>query len=278
MSVSYGVLGSIWEAIIGETALPGPYQEMEFPSWLLPQFGQMLANLVNLTNDHTIGYKLGLTENQINEYLANVWIYSMNKTPGDPYFEDNPIPSCPHDWQCAYQGVHVFGPGIQMLTLYQWNMCICMAYQTCLMRIYDLYDGWQPKTPNLEVWPYFYYMYNTTFGQLIIDDFVEREAPPPGLVAALKANYTEDIQRKYGFLNEPDMGSAIQFWQTANWLWDWKYFVNPGDAFQVMKDIVQMRPIALTSACNRVGNPFGPSKKGERRTIFSCQPFHETTM
>lgn len=224
--------------------------------WILPQFGQMLANFVNLTNDHSLGTKLGLTENQINEYIANVWIYSMTKTPGDPYYADNPVPDCPHNWECAYQGPHVFGPGIQMLTLYQWNICIITAYQACLQRLYDLYGDWHPSTPGFEVWPYFYYMYNTTFGQIIIDDFIERENPPQGLVDALKANYTDDIQRKYAFLNEPDMSSVITFWQSANWLWDWKYFVNPQDAFQAMKDIVQMRTIAQTAGYNRVGNPF----------------------
>jgi len=270
------VFSSIWKAIIAETELPGPYQAVEFPSWLLPQYAQSLSNLINLTNDHSLGTKLGLTEHDINEYLANVWIQSMNKTPNDPLNEDAYFVDCPPGWDCTfsvpnYGGTHT----TYQLTYMQWNTFVTAAYQTCLMRI----DGLWPGHAD-EIWPYFYYRYDTPFGQILVDDLIERENPPQPLIDALRSNYTEDSQKRYGFLNEPDMFTCFNFFvQSALW-WNLHYFVNPIDAFETMKNDVVMLPIDKTAAYNRLGNPFWTVKERKEAydLLMSKIPRDDTVM
>lgn len=54
-------------------------------------------------------------------------------------------------------------------------------------------------------WPRMYQFYNTPHGKRQIDAFIAENNPPPEVQTALKNNFTEYYQKRYGLINMPDV-------------------------------------------------------------------------
>lgn len=167
--------------------------------------------------------------------------------------EDDPMP-CPDGWDCNpnWHWENVYPYGMRQvrwqMTKWQFNFSIMLSFQATYMRINNLWPGHVD-----DVWPYFYYMYNTLYGQLLVDSFIESGIPQP-LADALRQNYTDDSQRKYGLLNMPNI-LANSVFAYATWRNDLQWIVNPADFNDSLMSSVFMKTIAETTAMNRVGHP-----------------------
>ena len=88
-------------------------------------------------------------------------------------------------------------------------------------RIQDLCQGVKVKddtgaTVGLEdvLWPEFYHFYNNAWGKCQVDAFLLKyPTTPAGAIAALKANYTDEVQSLYGLLNGYDFENAYYNWR-----------------------------------------------------------------
>lgn len=259
----------VWNAIMDQFTYSGPFTLEDLPGWLEFAYGSaapQLVNFFNITNcqlgsqstDACKGFVPvpGLTADDVRAWEADSWIMSVTRE------TLNDKMPCPPGWDC--QGTQTvscgnkYAPGAQCkldwastgMTNYSWNVMVMGAYYVCLYRISDLCS----PIPVDEVWPYFYYMYDTSYGQLIVDDFLERKAihHDHPLAQALRLNYTDDIQRKYGLLNMPNMWDIYNAWNIALWF---ESLVNEFEVRASLAQAVFMHTIKETGQFNRLGHP-----------------------
>lgn len=110
-------------------------------------------------------------------------------------------------------------------------LAIVISYEVCVMRIADLLAGMKlPVTVTdasgnsitmqtttdvaLDMWPEFYHFYNNSYGRQDVDLFAKKYADqgsplPQAALDALHQNFSPDIQRAYGLMNEYDFSRAI---------------------------------------------------------------------
>lgn len=110
-------------------------------------------------------------------------------------------------------------------------LAIVISYEVCVMRIADLLAGMKlPVTVTdasgnsitmqtttdvaLDMWPEFYHFYNNSYGRQDVDLFAKKYADqgsplPQAALDALHQNFSPNIQRAYGLLNEYDFSQAI---------------------------------------------------------------------
>lgn len=110
-------------------------------------------------------------------------------------------PKCPYDMDNSF--IHGALSTAEIAYAMWWH------HLATWMRIQDLCGGVKVKdstgaTVPLEdlLWPHFYHMYNNKWGKCQIDAFLEQYPETPAEAQeALRNNYTDDIQTKYGLLN-----------------------------------------------------------------------------
>lgn len=101
----------------------------------------------------------------------------------------------------------------------QYNTYAYWFYKTCHRRI-ELLCG--PENFD-EIWPFFYKFTTSTKGKESVEALIGKHLDSgkplsPECVAALRNNYTDEVQTLYGLLNEND-------WDTVPWGWTY----NPAD-------------------------------------------------
>lgn len=256
------VLAKVWDAIEAELSFPGPWTFDDFPSFLASAspFAKQLQNFLNITACQLVtddrpeckGVEkvVGLTPDELREWERVSWIMSIDRKDKDQTMQ------CPKDWDCTLPGFWrylpsgpVWQPTSQLsMTNHEWNVAIMSSYMCVVLRLEDLWSQ-----HSAELWPYFYYMYDTSYGKLLVESFIDANPGiPADCVAALRQNYTDDMQRKYGLLNQPDLASVA-------WAWDWtlelRAWLDPIAARNTLKNELRMHTIAETSAFARLGHP-----------------------
>lgn len=88
---------------------------------------------------------------------------------------------------------------------WQFSSIMYEIYVSAFMNIDELWPG-----RGDDWWPLLYAMYNTSYGKMTIENWVvvmqsNNDPPPPAVLDVLQNNYTGDVQRQYGILNEPDL-------------------------------------------------------------------------
>ena len=103
-----------------------------------------------------------------------------------------------------YQDVRYVGPQQHSPLVY--NLLVVAFFVSTRQRLIDLCgaDKWE------DTWPQFYHLYNSVNGKAQVEAFIDAMHKagrdlPPACIAALKANYTDDIQKRYGLINVPDV-------------------------------------------------------------------------
>lgn len=265
------VFADIWNAWLSKTAYQGPWSYIDFPSFVgYGPFAQQIINFLNITacqlETSPVPQCKGvqkvpdMTDDEVREWERASWIMSIDRDQ-----KDTPMP-CPEGWSCqnpcmyeCYNGTTGWCRLDWVITYHGWNVLILMAYQTIVMRLDKLWPGHAD-----ELWPYFYYMYNTTYGYLRIESLiVQNPDMPQQCIDALKANYTDDIQKVYCLLNEPDLCNLQKLW---TWELEAIAFVNPAQARALLEDTssgVKFLTIAQTGAFQRLGNPTWTPKQRE---------------
>ena len=141
------------------------------------------------------------------------------------------------------------------LTPLEWNYFLYGFHLATKQNIIDLCG------PDLyeKVWPEFYHFYNNTKGKAQVDKFLsDHPETPAACVAALKTNYTEDIQRKYGLINGWDLRNGIEMTKDKNF---WSIFTGSSVLLAVpeLQATLKRLTVAETDFKNsraQYGNPF----------------------
>lgn len=263
------VLAKVWDAIEAELSFPGPWTFDDFPSFLASAspFAKQLQNFLNITACQLVTDErpeckgvekvVGLTPDELREWERASWIMSIDRKDKDAVME------CPPNWDCndlhriaSYGGTQTWKYGEKVpsgymnwyFTYHQWNVAIMSAYMVVVLRLEDLWPG-----HSAELWPYFYYIYTTDYGKLLVDSYIDSNADmPSACAAALRSNDQDQTQRLYGLLNMPDMWSIFQAW---DWAVELLGTVNPAQARERLKAEIMMHTIAETGAFDRLGHP-----------------------
>lgn len=92
---------------------------------------------------------------------------------------------------------------------------ILMQHETTWARIVDLCGGSEDLANDL--WPHFYHMYNIKYGKNQVDDFIANSKipVPQAAIDALKANYTDDVQKLYGLMNGYDWQNSQAYFSSG---------------------------------------------------------------
>jgi len=258
------VFADIWNAWLSQMEYTGPWGFIDLPTFVAAgPWAQQLLNFLNITACQLqttpvpqckgVQKVPGMTDDDVREWERAAWVMSIDRDQ-----KDTPMP-CPDGWDC--HGSLPYPCFIKdhsqtcyldwSCTYHQWNVMILMAYQTIVLRLDALWPG-----HAAELWPYFYYMYNTTYGYLRIESLILKNPDMPQVcIDALKNNFTDDIQRLYCFLNEPDMWNIQSLW--TFWL-EIIGFVNPEQAREYLMDPksgIKFKTIRETKSFVRLGNP-----------------------
>lgn len=217
----------------------GPYPN---PTQTIANYNQFMGGFdptSNLTHGETktIGGKNPDPTMTIGELMRDFQV-GCNTGPYDPstaFYCDSPAVdqlSCPlqRDWmlsarnpydgpQCTYlygAGAWSVEPAIENNMMLDWyNSYQWYFYKMCALRIIALcgeqhYD---------DVWPAFYYFYDTQLGKEAIDGLIAAKEKagtplPQACIDALKTNYDPVVQQRYCLLNEGDFSTVT---------WDFVY-------------------------------------------------------
>ena len=166
-----------------------------------------------------------------NAYDPNTPLFCQRK----PYFPDDRLVwvQSVDDWakgpipymRCSYQngqcfgtpegpGVSTFGDGPQRSAMRGWafNDNMLNYYMATRFRIEKVCPGYFES-----VWPEFYHLYNSANGKAQVDRWIAANPnAPSSCVNALKSNFTNESQQKYGLLNEPDPKSGFDPYSQQN--------------------------------------------------------------
>lgn len=139
------------------------------------------------------------------------------------------------------EGAH----NVMIVTPTDWNAFVYGQHVAVMARIADLAGNDVASDaitgPELAdaIWPHFYHFYNNARGKAEVDAFLKAHPHiPPAAVAALKANYTDDVQRKYGVLNAYD-------WPEQGWSGFHGVMVNYGYGQSRMMTLEEMKTYLL---------------------------------
>lgn len=282
----------LWNAILSELQWTGQWTAGAFPQWWPVEFQAQAANFHNVCLDPTLaGYYPELNPGDaqaVNEWLAVSWLQCMVNLPvTDPHWM-HAYMTCPRGWDCtSWEPEFPWQGGT--ITFWQWNVMVMGCYVSTLVRIDRLWPGHAD-----EVWIYFYYLYNTEYGRILVDQFIYDKNPPQPLIDALKNNFNPDYQRLYGILNMPDLNSALHYYEGYKFGCDAWALAN-GDCanmldaalgtasysstgYDLNREGFFMHTIQDTGAFNRFGNPtWTPKQRKEAYDLLLSPKMIQST-
>lgn len=170
-------------------------QYLNHPDWFSPL-------LKDMDDWQYVGCKGGVDPGQpgVCQVQADLKGQSCNCGGGQAYMVD--VSKIEDGIQChGGEGAH----NQQLLTTQEWNWFLYSYHLGTKGRIADLCGDTHVDT----VWPEFYHLYNNKRGRDEVDTYIKNNPDlPMPCQQALKSNYTEDVQRKYGLLNGFDWADA----------------------------------------------------------------------
>lgn len=242
------LFAAIDNAYLAEMAWQGPWTANMFPDWWPLMFQQQAANFHNVCNDPSLAqYYPALSHSDETDF--NAWIASSRLYNIDYKSQWDPVPKCPEGWDCG-------GVDVTFLTKWDWNILVMGAYVALWLRLEDLWPGNSQK-----IWPYFMYMYDTTYGQLLVEEFIyDNPSMPVQCQLALRTNHHLDVQASYALLCQIDLRHAVsQLIGRGLTMRPQPGCMKGDDPVAVSacaaKQVFKMLPIQQTSLYARTGNP-----------------------